>query len=245
MAPGVGFEPSPGRRCHLSDRFFAAFFPFFCWGSFVVRVKCLAGDITRLHLKCAAIEGHEPACFAWKSDVSAEGKPADLFGNVFNDRVFAQVIEVGIGSSKLFNYLVDGVVICDPWRPEHKQDDQTGYSYEKCNLRFHLCEIPQYMYRGQWIKFFVCSLDAEPDLNFAFGGWLLTGVLGGSTNVCGSKYKVKFDTGTVRRWVLPLLLRIAVGDYPTRAGRIIGLSRQHTWYYVRKLEQCVGSALWS
>jgi len=33
-------------------------------------------------------------------------------------------------------------------------------------------------------------------------------------------------------------MRIAVGDYPAKAGRIIGLSRQHTWYYVRKLEQC-------
>jgi hypothetical protein len=49
---------------------------------------------------------------------------------------------------------------------------------------------------------------------------------------------VKFDTRTVRIWVLPLLMRIAVGDYPAKAGRIIGLSRQHTWYYVRKLEQC-------
>ncbi len=59
-----------------------------------------------------------------------------------------------------------------------------------------------------------------------------------STNVCRSKYKVKFDTKTVRNWVLPLLMRIGAGDYPTKAGRIIGLSRQHTWYYVRKLEQC-------
>jgi DNA-binding transcriptional ArsR family regulator len=60
----------------------------------------------------------------------------------------------------------------------------------------------------------------------------------GSKNFCGSKYKVKFDTRTVRTWVLPLLMRIGVGDYPTKAGRIIGLSRQHTWYYVRKLEEC-------
>ena len=29
-----------------------------------------------------------------------------------------------------------------------------------------------------------------------------------------------------------------MGDYPAKAGRIIGLSRQHTWYYVRKLEEC-------
>ncbi|MEM3050891.1 MAG: hypothetical protein QXJ40_02240 [Candidatus Bathyarchaeia archaeon] len=33
-------------------------------------------------------------------------------------------------------------------------------------------------------------------------------------------------------------MRIDAGDYPTKAGRIIGLSRQHTWYYVRKLEDC-------
>lgn len=124
----------------------------------------MAGDRTSWYLKYAAIEGHEPACFARKSDVSAEGKPADLFGNVFQGRVFAQIIEVGIGSSQLFNHLVDGVVICDPWRPEHKQNDQTGCSYEKCDLRFHLRGAPQYMYRGQWIKFFACSLVAELDL---------------------------------------------------------------------------------
>lgn len=52
-----------------------------------------------------------------------------------------------------------------------------------------------------------------------------------------SKYKVKFDTGTVRQWILPLLRRIEAGDYPTKAGRIIGLSRQHTWYYIKKLEK--------
>ena len=59
-----------------------------------------------------------------------------------------------------------------------------------------------------------------------------------SKNFCGSKSRVQFDTSTVRTWVLPLLMRIGVGDYPTKAGRIIGLSRQHTWYYVRKLEEC-------
>src|SRR3972149_7888969 len=59
-----------------------------------------------------------------------------------------------------------------------------------------------------------------------------------SKNVCSSKSRVKFDTKTVRTWVLPLLMRIDVGDYPTKAGRIIGLSRQPTWDYVRKLEKC-------
>jgi DNA-binding MarR family transcriptional regulator len=62
--------------------------------------------------------------------------------------------------------------------------------------------------------------------------------LSGSKKVCSPKSRVKFDTKTVRIWVLPLLMRIDVGDYPTKAGRIIGLSRQHTWYYIRKLEKC-------
>ncbi|MCW4024911.1 MAG: hypothetical protein NWF01_07755 [Candidatus Bathyarchaeota archaeon] len=53
-----------------------------------------------------------------------------------------------------------------------------------------------------------------------------------------AKGRVQFDTNTVRTWVLPLLLRLDVGDYPAKAGRIIGLSRQHTWYYIRKLELC-------
>jgi len=61
---------------------------------------------------------------------------------------------------------------------------------------------------------------------------------GASKKVRASKSRVKFDTKTVRTWVLPLLMRIGVGDYPAKAGRIIGLSRQHTWYYVRKLEEC-------
>lgn len=52
------------------------------------------------------------------------------------------------------------------------------------------------------------------------------------------KYKVKFDTATVRSWVLPILRRISVGDYPTKIGRIVGLSRQHVYYYIKKLESC-------
>jgi len=70
------------------------------------------------------------------------------------------------------------------------------------------------------------------------GDLFLAGPSRRSKNVRSSKYKVKFDTSTVRVWVLPLLLRIEAGDYPTKAGRIIGLSRQHTWYYIRKLEKC-------
>jgi DNA-binding MarR family transcriptional regulator len=59
-----------------------------------------------------------------------------------------------------------------------------------------------------------------------------------STNVCSPKSRVKFDTKTFRRWVLPLLIRIGKREYPTEAGRNIKLSRQHTWYYVKKLEDC-------
>jgi len=52
-----------------------------------------------------------------------------------------------------------------------------------------------------------------------------------------SKYKVQFDNKAARTWILPLLLRIEAGDYPSKAGRIVGLSRQHVWYYIRKLEK--------
>ncbi len=51
------------------------------------------------------------------------------------------------------------------------------------------------------------------------------------------KYKVQFDSQKVRTWVLPLMRRLEAGDYPTRAGKLIGLSRQHTQYYVKKLEE--------
>ena len=59
-----------------------------------------------------------------------------------------------------------------------------------------------------------------------------------SKNVESSKSKVQFDTRRFRTWVLPLLRRIEAGDYPSKAGKLIGLSRQHTWYYVSKLEEC-------
>ncbi len=59
-----------------------------------------------------------------------------------------------------------------------------------------------------------------------------------STKVESPKYKVQFDIGKVRLWVIPLLRRVEAGDYPTQAGLRIGLSRQHTWYYFKKLEQC-------
>jgi DNA-binding transcriptional ArsR family regulator len=60
----------------------------------------------------------------------------------------------------------------------------------------------------------------------------------GSKNFRSSKYKVKFDFSTVRSWILPILRRIDVGDYPSKIGRIIGLSKQHVYYYLKKLQQC-------
>jgi hypothetical protein len=59
-----------------------------------------------------------------------------------------------------------------------------------------------------------------------------------SKNLSSLKSRVKFDTKTFRRWVLPLLIQIGKGEYPTQAGRNIKLSRQHTWYYAKKLEEC-------
>jgi DNA-binding transcriptional ArsR family regulator len=60
----------------------------------------------------------------------------------------------------------------------------------------------------------------------------------GSKNFRRQKYKVKFDFTTVRTWVLPILRRVDVGDYPTKIGRIVGLSKQHVHYYLKKLERC-------
>ena len=65
----------------------------------------------------------------------------------------------------------------------------------------------------------------------------LAGALG-SKNFRRRKYKVKFDFTTVRTWVLPILRRVDVGDYPTKIGRIVGLSKQHVHYYLKKLERC-------
>lgn len=42
----------------------------------------------------------------------------------------------------------------------------------------------------------------------------------------------------MRKWVLPILRRLAAGDYPTKIGRIVGLSPQHVHYYMKKLEGC-------
>ena len=58
-----------------------------------------------------------------------------------------------------------------------------------------------------------------------------------STTRHQAKGSVQFDSDKVYTWVLPLMKRIYAGDYPTKAGRILGLSRSHVWYYVGKLEK--------
>jgi len=58
-----------------------------------------------------------------------------------------------------------------------------------------------------------------------------------SQKVFSSKSKVKFYFRTVRTRVIPILKRIEVGDYPSKIGRIYGWSKQHVFYYLRKLEK--------
>jgi len=59
----------------------------------------------------------------------------------------------------------------------------------------------------------------------------------GSQKVLPSKSKVKFYFSTVRSRVIPILKRIEVGDYPSKIARIYGWSKQHVFYYLRKLEK--------
>ena len=59
----------------------------------------------------------------------------------------------------------------------------------------------------------------------------------GSQKVLCQKSKVKFYFRTVRSRVIPILKRVEVGDYPSKIARIYGWSKQHVFYYVRKLEK--------
>jgi len=58
-----------------------------------------------------------------------------------------------------------------------------------------------------------------------------------SQKVMRSKSKVKFYFRTVRSRVIPILKRVEVGDYPSKIARIYGWSKQHVFYYIRKLEK--------
>jgi len=58
-----------------------------------------------------------------------------------------------------------------------------------------------------------------------------------SQNFSRNKSKVKFDFKTVCKRVLPILKCIEVGEYPSKIGRRFGWSKQHVFYYVKKLEK--------
>jgi DNA-binding MarR family transcriptional regulator len=59
----------------------------------------------------------------------------------------------------------------------------------------------------------------------------------GSQKVLLQKSKVKFYFSTVRSRVIPILKRVEVGDYPSKIARLYGWSKQHVFYYLKKLEQ--------
>ena len=59
----------------------------------------------------------------------------------------------------------------------------------------------------------------------------------GNQKVLLQKSKVKFYFSTVRSRVIPILKRIEVGDYPSKIARIYGWSKQHVFYYLKKLEK--------
>jgi len=59
----------------------------------------------------------------------------------------------------------------------------------------------------------------------------------GRQKVLLQKSKVKFYFSTVRSRVIPILKRIEVGDYPSKIARLYGWSKQHVFYYLKKLEK--------
>jgi DNA-binding MarR family transcriptional regulator len=58
----------------------------------------------------------------------------------------------------------------------------------------------------------------------------------GSQKVLRQKSKVKFYFSIVRSRVIPILKRVEVGDYPSKIARLYGWSKQHVFYYLKKLE---------
>ena len=58
-----------------------------------------------------------------------------------------------------------------------------------------------------------------------------------SQKVLSEKSKVKFYFSTVRSRVIPILKRVEVGDYPSKIARLYGWSKQHVFYYLKKLEK--------
>lgn len=58
-----------------------------------------------------------------------------------------------------------------------------------------------------------------------------------SKKVLRQKSKVKFDFKTVYRRVSPILKCLEAGEYPAKIARRFGWSKQHVFYYVKKMEK--------
>lgn len=50
-------------------------------------------------------------------------------------------------------------------------------------------------------------------------------------------YKVKFYSSTLRSRLVPILKYIHAGNYPAKIARVLGLSRQHVHYYIKKMRK--------
>jgi DNA-binding transcriptional ArsR family regulator len=56
-------------------------------------------------------------------------------------------------------------------------------------------------------------------------------------NFSRSKLKVKINFKTLRTRLLPILKYLEAGNYPAKIARMLGFSKPHVFYYVKKLEQ--------
>ena len=48
-------------------------------------------------------------------------------------------------------------------------------------------------------------------------------------------YKVKFYSSKVRSRLLPIVKHVDAGNYPAKVARMLGLSKQHLHYYIKKM----------
>lgn len=48
-------------------------------------------------------------------------------------------------------------------------------------------------------------------------------------------FKVKFNTATVREKLLPIFKMLEAGNYPAKIARMLGMSRSHVHYYIKKM----------
>jgi DNA-binding transcriptional ArsR family regulator len=58
-----------------------------------------------------------------------------------------------------------------------------------------------------------------------------------SKNFRRQKLKVKINFKSLRTRLLPILRYLEAGNYPAKIARMLGLSKPHVFYYVKKLEQ--------